>query len=384
MTYSGRCRVVIPLAAVVLLGTVACGGPPPTPPTTSAPQSAAATTATTTYEVTAPTALSFSATLEANTAKLDELVIPLPEGIEFTPAPRFTKARACDDSGGAVIPCPGDEKNTPDVAAPTAPRGASRVRTVAFPAGDPPPSPTPTAPSKNPSGKPGAPPSDQGRAVPPSRTEAPSTTQIPSVPVAANTELGRFSLAKAISSKKAGTVAKSQLAQISKSTGPAFAAVGGAFTFTPTKLLIRGWLTVLSAPLTATQAIRFSHAEITGKATFPSTLGKRTADCQALVLAPPGSSTTEPRALCVLPEFSGTMPNLKATLKISHASGQAHPVVPEIYIRTDETGKDLIVTTLTGDGGTQEVPVVVGPGDGVRRTVLSGVAPGDKIVGATP
>ncbi|WP_116111858.1 hypothetical protein [Austwickia chelonae] len=355
---------LIATGTAVLIGITACGSPQDTEPA-AAPATASTTNSPAVYEVPAPTALTFSAALDANTAQINELSIFFPEGLDFTANPKFTKAQACEEPSGTLTTCP----------AKAAPQYAP-ARFVSKTVGNPAPTPTGSPPKATTS------PSEQrpGRGGPTEPDKQPVPAELPSVVVKARDELGKFTLKRNLTGRQPGTIAASQVALSTQRVGQVLAPISGKFSFTSGRLIIRQRLTVVSASISPTQAMRFAHGTPTGKATFPSTLGSRTTDCLALVLTPPGAAASEPRAVCVLPEFAGTMPNLKATLRMTSESDQEQVAVPEIYLHTDRTGQNLVVTRLTAEGGREEVPVVVGAGDGVRRAVVSGLTPGNKLL----
>ncbi|MBW3086815.1 hypothetical protein KEM60_03044 [Austwickia sp. TVS 96-490-7B] len=352
----------------LLLGCAACAAPDSQEGmVASTPTGVSTSSQDTTYVVRPPASFAFSMTVEATTGQKDVFTIPVPEGLTFTADPDLVSARRCLDSAGTPAPCRPQEQQAQkataqrDLAAPVAARFG----------GSPHDSTRTSTPSQAPT---------PGGAAPPQVPD-------PSVPIRAHRRLGRTTVDSALAARAAGahpgTVLLSQVRQLTDRAGVITAPIEGDFSYTAQALTVRHRYTAVTGSLTATQVLRLSAGEVTAEATYPSALGQRTVSCRALSITAPSSPDAKPEATCVLPEVTGTVANLAASLRISSRTSAPVLSVPEIYLRQDPRGEDVTLTTVGKDGASRPVPVVVGVGDGVRRVILSGIAAGDRLVPPT-
>ena len=381
------------MTVLMTMSVAACGGSPTAPtevPVETSNATANSGEAGQAFDVAAAGIFSFSAQLQGSTSAREELVIPIPEGLIFTPAPALVSARQCEAStasGGECLP----EGHAGSGAALAGSGGGGRSQpglSLSVDGGGI--APSTAAPNDMSASRSSEKSSSEGSSarVPGSAgtdTSSGASSPVPdtSVPVRAGAVLGRFSVVKPLTDAArgtgVGTVVTSQVRQLSERAGPVSAPVDGAFSYGGDRLVLRRRLMVVGAPVTSTQMLRFATGTVSATATFPSALGERTSTCLALAMIAPAKAEDRGQAVCALPDFSGTVTNLSASVRLTNSSTAPVVSVPEIYLRQDGDRKNVIVTRVRPDGGSEQVPVVVGLGDGVRRVILTGLSAGDRV-----
>lgn len=207
--------------------------------------------------------------------------------------------------------------------------------------------------------------------------------------VQAGAQLGDLVLPAA--TPAAGTVEESRRKLAEGRAGSVTAPLAGTAEVSPSAVQIaRPGLDVV-VPLTALQELRYRGVPFTGAASVETVLGQRQVPCQAVWLGPADPSrapdTSEgadavastSSVHCRLPDSAETAPGLPATLTLTSPERNDVIVVPLVYIGQDQQGNNYVVSVRSGDG-VVERPVVVGATDGVRRVVVSGLAPGDVLL----
>jgi hypothetical protein len=205
--------------------------------------------------------------------------------------------------------------------------------------------------------------------------------------VATSDQLGRRELPPGLRAQLTKDAAKSSIAAsrfraLSQREGPATAAVPGVVTLSSTEVAIASAGIDAVAPLSPLQELRYRGFGFTAEASVETILGQRTVPCQAVWLGPrsaaaqPGDAGGGSRAVhCRLSADVETAAGLPVLVTLRSPVIPDAVVVPSRYIGLDSASASYVVTARVG-GALLKRSVIVGPTDGVRRLIVSGVKPG--------
>jgi hypothetical protein len=188
-----------------------------------------------------------------------------------------------------------------------------------------------------------------------------------------------------------GTVVRSRQELIGNSLGPIRAPVSGAVEVSAESARIVGPGLDVVVGLKPLQELRYRGMRFEGVASVETVLGQRRVPCTAVWLAPReiadtaqedgvdggGPGVTSVR--CRLPDSVETAAGLPAALELTSQKLPGALVVPAIYVGLDRLGRNYVAHVRVGETYVER-PVVVGPTDGVRRVVTSGISIGDRLV----
>ena len=107
-------------------------------------------------------------------------------------------------------------------------------------------------------------------------------------------------------------------------------------------------------------------------------LGQQRVGCSALWIVSGDPKTGIGELHCRLPASVETAAGLPGILTLEAAEQRSVIAVPLRYVGLDESGANYVVSVVKG-GTSVSRPVVVGPTDGVRRVIVSGVQAGDVL-----
>lgn len=185
-----------------------------------------------------------------------------------------------------------------------------------------------------------------------------------------------------------GTVEQSRAAAVSSRLGPVRAPVSGILRASSSSVQVaKPGLDVVIA-LRPLQELRYRGMSFTGSASVETVLGQRQVRCEAVWIAPRGGtevvgaeseSSSTSQAHCRLPDNVETAPGLPAVLTLTSQALPDVIAIPAIYVGLDATGSNYVARVESG-GTVVERPIVVGATDGVRRVVVSGLKPGDRVL----
>lgn len=180
-----------------------------------------------------------------------------------------------------------------------------------------------------------------------------------------------------------GTVDASLRALVRSRVGPVVAPVAGAVTSSATSVRIATAGLDLAVPLKPLQELRYRGMRFTGTATVETVLGQRNVPCQAVWVEPVQQDEEGATAMvrCRLAPSVETAAGIPAVLTLTSSAIPDAVTVPVIYVGLDAAGKNYVARVRDGATFTHK-PVVVGPTDGVRRVVISGLSAGDVLAPA--
>ena len=194
--------------------------------------------------------------------------------------------------------------------------------------------------------------------------------------VARGKMVGRLQIEKAVLkdlqlAAPASTVAASRLEQLRRRETAVNAPVAGTLSLKRARPTFRSTGLDVLTPLSPLQLLRYRGFVWSGIAGVETVFGFRSVTCLAVWadVNPEGGASVR----CRLPDGVETAPGVTATLSLT-----SEPIdcvaVPTRFVGYDAKSQNYFVLPEEVDG--EPIPVVVGPTDGIRRTILSNLGAG--------
>lgn len=186
------------------------------------------------------------------------------------------------------------------------------------------------------------------------------------------------------------TVARSQLTALTQRAGDVVAPVDGKFAASGSRRLIQSSGLDAVVPITPLQELRYRSFQFNGTVTLETVFGQRTARCVAVwleagVAGAAGQAEQQPgqgQLHCRIPADVESAAGLPLTVTLTARTLPGVLAIPAIYVGLDRDGKNYIVKARRG-GEWTDIPVVVGPSDGVVRVIVSGITEADVLAPVT-
>lgn len=198
--------------------------------------------------------------------------------------------------------------------------------------------------------------------------------------------LGTLKPSDADASEPAGTVEASRRAMTSSRLRTLRSPASGRVHFTGRSAKVSTSGIDVAIPLKPLQELRYRGMEFTGSVTTETVLGQEEGTCQSVWIEDSpqpstGDDGTGASATlhCRLPADFETAPGLPAVVTLTSERLDKVITIPVLYISLDKGGQNYVVQLRRG-GRPTEQKITVGATDGVRRTVIEGLEPGDVIV----
>ncbi len=182
---------------------------------------------------------------------------------------------------------------------------------------------------------------------------------------------------RSLTAPDVGTVGQSRLAVIRTREGVVRAPVSGRLVHSSTPTIRSNGLDLV-AELTPLQVLRYRGLAFQAQGSVETVLGQQRVGCSALWIVSGDPKTGIGQLHCRLPASVETAAGLPGILTLEAAEQRSVIAVPLRYVGLDESGANYVVSVVKG-GTSVSRPVVVGPTDGVRRVIVSGVQAGDVL-----
>jgi len=203
-------------------------------------------------------------------------------------------------------------------------------------------------------------------------------------PVEAGDQVARVEVDRAYRAELAAAAGTSRidaaaLDALEEAAGVLRAPVAGVVDHACGHLTLAATGTDVVTPLSGLQDLRLRALDIRADATVETVVGQRDVACAHVWVVPDLDGDDESTATlrCRLPRTAETAPGLRAGLAVTSEVIADATLVPNAYVGSDHSG--YVVTVV--DGGTErEIPVDVGPSDGVVRVIRTPLPVGAELV----
>jgi hypothetical protein len=181
------------------------------------------------------------------------------------------------------------------------------------------------------------------------------------------------------------TVARSQLVALRQRVGYVDAPVDGRLGSAGSRHFIESTGLDAVVPITPLQQLRYRSMTFAGTATLETVFGQETVPCESVWLESSGGvlgdQETQPGEAelhCRVPADVESAPGLPLTVTLTARTMHDVLAIPAIYVGLDHEGRNYVVRARRGDHWTN-IPVVVGPSDGVVRVIVAGLTTHDVL-----
>jgi len=177
---------------------------------------------------------------------------------------------------------------------------------------------------------------------------------------------------------KTGTIAASKYETLRERQGIVRAQASGILRIYKNSVFIESDGLDAVTSLTPLQALRFSGFNFLGSVEIETLFGTESPSCDA-VWVEKTIESSESVLHCRIPQEIETVAGLQLTITLKSMLMKDVIAVPAVYVSLSEDGSSYLVTIKKNDE-TVSRKVTVGPTDGVKRVITSGIAVGEMLV----